>query len=603
MASILSSSGLRPFGTFVVLRYTGTDLTRPLPLILTKLKDRLVRARSESTVIAEGLALTDGQTLAYAQDGRAFDEASALVVRRSVTPSWTSQGSGLVDTTHDVALTFRRDHYVVVHCDANTRDALLKWIRSKAQPPFETIPKRFFHAAFVRGETRDLWMAGTHPRSRSKPDAKAMSGSHLQDALSPQVDGSFAMKSARSDLPPDPSLVAISGPVGTTPGKSLVWNRKVSSFSEFLAIAGEFLDLIEAAVGGAGVDRPFGLLAAEADDLASAQGAYDLVLSAELFDPAANLTQDQQDAADALQDFSFQTRPTTTPGPDFHVDVLDGGSSVGSLIGRPRKPKDHIGIDFATGPTPSDPHRLAEAREALSKVSDDLSLYYATGHCLQRGSLYLEPIEPAAFPRWQWHDFSGYLEQVEKPHRDHAQIHQLVGTAADRSLFGWVVAQYNTAWLTCDDGSGEVADFVHFDTVLRLIHVKAAESNSIHRLVSTGAYELVASQATKNIGFLNLQVLADRLAQTSSGKASWLHGARQPNRTGLIARLRSAPANTPTEVIIVQPHLRRSHYDSLVRSSAQSEDKTRLHRLEFLLNGSRTTVAGVGSELIVITSI
>lgn len=164
------------------------------------------------------------------------------------------------------------------------------------------------------------------------------------------------------------------------------------------------------------------------------------------------------------------------------------------------------------------------------------------------------------------------------------------------------MAQYPSGWLTCDDGAGEVADFVHLDRVLRLIHVKAAESSSLSRLVSTGAYEIVASQATKNLGSLNPALLADRLDTTSAGKAAWLNGIRQPDRRGLIGQLRAAPANLPTEVIIVQPHMRRTHYQMLTSSAVPSEDKTRLNRLEFLLNGSRTVVAGVGSELIVIAS-
>lgn len=402
MASTLNTASIHPYGTFVVFRYTGTDLTRPVPLVLKELEDRLVRARSETEIVMRGLQLGDGQlgdsqTLIYGQDGRAFDEASALVIRRSAPPSWASPGSNLLETIFELSLILRRDLYIVIHCDSNTRDALLKWIRSRAQPPFQTIPRKFLHAAFVRGETRDIWMAGTHPRSRSKPDSKNMTGTSLQEVLNVQTDSSFSLKAARSELPPDPSITAISGPVGTSPAKSLVWNRQVRTFDEYLRIAGEAVDLIEAAVAGAGIERPFGLLAAEVDDLASAQEAYDMVVSPELFDPTAALSQDQLDSAMVLQDFSFQTRTTSTARSDFHVEVLDGGSTVGSLIGRPRQSKDHINLEFASDPSPSDPTRLAVARNALSKVSDDLSVYYASGHCLQRGSLYLEPIQPAAF--------------------------------------------------------------------------------------------------------------------------------------------------------------------------------------------------------------
>jgi len=40
--------------------------------------------------------------------------------------------------------------------------------------------------------------------------------------------------------------------------------------------------------------------------------------------------------------------------------------------------------------------------------------------------------------------------------------------------FAWVVEKVGPGWLTCDDGSGEVADFVHIapDETLTLLHVK-----------------------------------------------------------------------------------------------------------------------------------
>lgn len=593
----ISSTGLRSYGTFVVLEYIGTKVSAAVPGVVAQLTSRLARARSDARVVNEGLQLAGAQPLTYGLDGQAFDEASAVVVRRDAPPSWAVADVGFVETSFDLVVILRRDRYLVIHCDPSTRDAILKWIRSKAQPPFRPIPKKFLNAAFVRGETRDLWMAGTHPRSRSKPDAKNMSGSSVQEALNIQSDSSFALKAARSDLPPDPTITAIIGAVGTSPDKSLVWNRRVTSFEDFVSIAGDVISLIEAEIAGSGVDRPFGMLAAEVDDLSSASAAYDLVVSPELFDPMAVLAQVQIDSANVLQDFSFLVRPVSTVGPDFEVTVLDRGSNVGALVGRPGRHKDHITIDFRALPHASDPSRLAAGRDALSGVSDDISVYYDTGHCLQRGSLYLEPITPLPFPRWQWEDFTGFTCHIEKPANDPPRIHALVGTPNDTSLFGWIVRQYNTGWLACDDGAGEVADFVHYDSVLRLIHVKAAESDSPNRLVSTAAYEHVASQATKNLAYLNPRTLADRLEITEAGKTTWFDGKRQTTRDGLIVALRQAPANVQTEVIIVQPHLRQAHYDTLSASIVRSEDRTRLHRLEFLLNGSRTAVAGIGSEL------
>jgi hypothetical protein len=56
----------------------------------------------------------------------------------------------------------------------------------------------------------------------------------------------------------------------------------------------------------------------------------------------------------------------------------------------------------------------------------------------------------------------------------------------DDSLFGSVVRRFGNGWLTCDDGPGEVADFVHVDPagVLTLVHVKAAHGDGHRRGVA-----------------------------------------------------------------------------------------------------------------------
>jgi hypothetical protein len=58
----------------------------------------------------------------------------------------------------------------------------------------------------------------------------------------------------------------------------------------------------------------------------------------------------------------------------------------------------------------------------------------------------------------------------------------------DTPLFGWVVQHYSQDWLICDDGPGEVADFVHIgeDDTLSFIHVKKAEIQ-VNRTVSPSA--------------------------------------------------------------------------------------------------------------------
>jgi hypothetical protein len=59
---------------------------------------------------------------------------------------------------------------------------------------------------------------------------------------------------------------------------------------------------------------------------------------------------------------------------------------------------------------------------------------------------------------------SGYRVDKEKPNgRTPEEIHAAIGENGDDSLFAWVVQAYRSGTLLCDDGPGEVADFLHID--------------------------------------------------------------------------------------------------------------------------------------------
>ncbi|OLT11348.1 hypothetical protein BJF78_27080 [Pseudonocardia sp. CNS-139] len=179
-------------------------------------------------------------------------------------------------------------------------------------------------------------------------------------------------------------------------------------------------------------------------------------------------------------------------------------------------------------------------------------------------------------------------------------MHRKAGGPDDVSLFGWVVRHYPHGWLTCDDGSGEVADFVHLapDGMLRLIHVKSARKNSRTREVAASMYEVVVGQAVKNLALLDdLDRLAARLDRPGAARfATWHDGTRQPDRAGFLAALRARTRELETEVVIVQPHVRKPAYDA-VRTGGVRDDLLRLYLLESLLNGASSSVVARGATL------
>jgi hypothetical protein len=185
-------------------------------------------------------------------------------------------------------------------------------------------------------------------------------------------------------------------------------------------------------------------------------------------------------------------------------------------------------------------------------------------------------------------------------------MHDTIGEDRDTSLFGWVARHYSAGLLTCDDGPGEIADFLHVaDGVLSLVHVKSAHSSSPRRGVSASAYEVVTSQAVKNLVFTDATRLRDRLASAPVRRpACWRDGERVEDRTEFVRALDGRDATHPVRVVIVQPHLSEPTYRRLRNTAGPTSDETlRLHLLESLLNGARGTLVRVNADLTVIGSL
>jgi hypothetical protein len=173
--------------------------------------------------------------------------------------------------------------------------------------------------------------------------------------------------------------------------------------------------------------------------------------------------------------------------------------------------------------------------------------------------VYRQSMRAAQFPNWEFRDFAGFNIAKEKPDTKSPQkIHDMIGEAADDSLFGWVAKTFDDGWLTCDDGSGEVADFVYLDNGgnLTLIHVKGAKSNHPRRKIAVAPYEVVVSQAEKNVRYLTRETLHQRLLDSPAGSpATWTFGKRVDSRSELLELLEILNPRVRTKVLVVQPHV------------------------------------------------
>jgi hypothetical protein len=143
---------------------------------------------------------------------------------------------------------------------------------------------------------------------------------------------------------------------------------------------------------------------------------------------------------------------------------------------------------------------------------------------LSNGSFYKARYRDQKFDNFIWLDFDDYVITKEKPKEsDFPTEGDHIEWDDDPSLFNWVYENWPPdeepwegaprGWLACDDGNMEVADFVHFTTkedessLLSLIHVKGAGSDSSGREISVSQYEKVTAQAVKHLRVLDYKRL------------------------------------------------------------------------------------------------
>ena len=350
----------------------------------------------------------------------------------------------------------------------------------------------------------------------------------------------------------------------------------------------------------------------ESHDLSEVRGAYDiLAVTADDLPTSTDITDEMTRAAEVLEHAVLRVIGSPTSA-DFRLEVGLDGSFGGVLQAAVRMSGDDAVLAF--GPDPAvaatNPVSVRKVLDALGH-RDLLAVYYDSGHVLGPHGIGRRNVTPMPFENWQFLDFSGFDITVEKPGRTPSEIHSNIGSGQDTSLFGWVARYYSSGWLVCDDGPGEVADFVHIspDGVLSMIHVKAAHSSSRSRGIAVSAFEVVTGQAAKNSRYL---VDLDSLSETlmiphDPQRASWIDGERVSGRDDFLAMIGGLMPSDKRQVVIVQPHVSEETYNRIRQgangvAATRDHELFRLNSLETLLHTTRGAAVALSTDLHVIGS-
>ncbi len=596
---------LKPYQSFLLLKIRlDHDETRSVALVI----DDLVQVLEDNE---------DGSETTIVEVKKSFRSNELQIgtvhyVQR-LSPSWYSSNE-IEDLANHLILVARNSQHIAIY---SSESGISKTIRlgilSRVKPGFaslEFIPSGILHAAFLTGSTRTLWLSGAHRRTSAKADNKILTGLDLRDALDPLGDQSYHFTAARSKA----NIAGEEFSIGVTPRKSKVWLGPSHNWREFIGELANLLRHLEAVLEP--LERPIPIVAAASGNFQELEGPFDISIA-----PWQLLADNPPGEVDNLallenwaENSSFDNIQLAPGGEPNHMaitaDLLLKQVLLGSFT--LDVTRDDLGnLTFlVTGlPASLEVQENFEIGLSLIRSKESTKVWFESGHTLSHGAIYELIHRDIPFERFAWGNMTGYNIGKEKPNNQN-----LSNIGKEDSLFDWVKNHWpdmegkakSTGWLTCNDGSMEIADFIHVDTskeksLLTLIHIKHSSSSKANRQVSVSDFEVVTSQAVKNLRHLDQLLIAEAFEQTMEkkvGKLVWKDGALI-KKEEFLSTLGELGADYDRNVVIVQPRIREESLKR-ARRGKNSQEYKRLRQLDTLLHGAASACRDLGAQLWII---
>jgi len=557
-------------------------------------------------------------------------------------PSWIKRlPKGADDTRKDVKSLYRQRvwhlalvgvkretddrGWVVVHATQDSIAALLReWLVAgrfgtlrlgiAAAVPFKNTS---LQAVALDGAAKQAALTGVHRSTTTKPDRKTLLGLDLREAVDPFGDQTFRLTSAVSK-----SASRTPDMLGLSLSAQRLWSSRKRTFGEFTAVLDSLYDLLEQAETlpaanalalRAGLDQPgYSTLARPEPPtaIAAATNAFDAAFRpATDLDPIDGAVDAKKQRLEQLEllwfeDGTVRLLDASATDASFTLQVSKGGRHLLDLTVTPTADETAVALPvtstYPNGISPDDPSiELFEQLIEGDGLGARLAVWYDSGHVLVQNQISTLAYQDVLFDGWTWQSFSiggiDYRVDQEKPMKLSSKPNKWVadldaiGTA--QSLFDFslvaippLMGNPGDLWTFCDDGSGEVADFVFFDPIgkqLWLVHAKAADSNGVARGISVSAYEQVASQARKNLRYLDAKILATEIRQRNDALPRiWRNGAKVAAAAHAAARaelcdaLEAIAFYEDKRMVVLQPHVRKQSWDEARGDLASGNDTT-----------------------------
>lgn len=548
--------------------------------------------------------------------------SAACVYEEDRPVTWLPSSANKDRLYHLLIVTMTADGLMLLTTtSAEHRAVLLQHLKVNYFQNWKPVPQAVLIKAMVENEQlKTLWLAGIHRDTTIKPSSKILSGSDLRDAIDPMNDSSYIAGAVRS------------AKGGISLRNSSVWMGPNASMAAFECRSGILLTALDNALKA----KPpvelqvHSVLGNWTSDISTAKDCYFIAQT----DPETLDSDRDKAIAEALSDqfmieLSKADATASMPAWAFSVRVTEISTNLSAVITvLPSIVNEGVAYDISPS-TPSPPFDIWATAVKESPVL--LRSYYDSGHTIAGGALTMMRVQDLPFTNFVYGDFSNYKVTQEKPPAPTKTVKgkkvitgpvplQEMMTESDQSLFKWIFKEglnllkltlpsKNKCWLYCDDGSSEVADFVHLDIStptkrLTLFHAKGASSDSTSRQSAPGPYELVASQAIKNLRAFDSQQLLGRIEnrlKSNGAQRIWdkpwkLNSKPMDNVMAFQNALKSLGTNVQCEVIIVQPHVRKSDFIKRVGNN----DTVGARQLRTLLFGVESVARAVNAKFRVV---
>lgn len=501
-------------------------------------------------------------------------------------PTWATSNFPHEETTYVYTAIFARPDALGIVSNQSVIKAALRETRVTKGGRLAFLkpidPKILENAFLTDGvDLRTLHLSGVERPRNTRPESKALTGMRLQDAIQPAEDAGFAFSSARvsSEVQSMPTRS-----YGVTPRQAKIWTSRATGATNFKHQIEQILQTCMDTEQTSDRVRILAPFATPINSWSDVQGPYEI-----MWRPAddGSLTGQQSSTLEKLE--LLETLIEPLPDGSFRVKVSDqvGSSFTASMDSTADTPR----LKFDSATEDADP----DIKDLLS-LDDTFTVYFSTGHAYSSGNLYVASTRRVRFGNWTWDAFDDTVTSKEKP--DGARLDDIGPTEA--SLFSWVVhrSPFGEGWVTCDDGSGEIGDFVAFDgSTISIIHVKAADSARTTRRVSASNYEQVVSQATKNLMRSTVDEILENLG-SHMDRLTWLNGQKKSGRRNMIKAFCKLQTPPLVNVVIVQPRMTRTAYDR-AWTSGKGDEYNRVCLADSMLAAARSAVTATANDLYV----